>query len=325
MSNVSNSKNDDYRNHRSESVNSAKAKQQNQVQHNVIPDTNVVIIRDRETLDWLVEGGRRNGVFTKTVQLTPFLAKLLLERNTGNRPINAKIYAYTRDVESGNWDLNGAPIIVANTGELNDGQHRCLAVIRANRSIVTQITFGPTRSSRTTVDTGVKRPPGQILGFKGYKDTNVLSHAIDTVIIFTNHGIIESKTELRPSDRERDNWLNEHPDIQQHIPFGRAVYTSCQCSIGLFTALHYIFSKIDATAADTFFDKLVSGEMLKSGDPIYKLREALKKEAATKKLPHANVAARTIKAWNLFRKGKAARTIYWRPKENPTEQFPMPE
>lgn len=311
---------------RSGNVNYSKTQQQNQVQTTIIPNTNVVKIRDKETLDWLIEGGRRNGVFTITVELTPFLATLLLERNEDNRPTNAKVSAYTRDIKSGDWDLNGEPIIIANTGQLNDGQHRCKAVVAANRSILTQITFGVTRESRTTVDTGEKRSPGQILWFMGHKDTNVLSHAVNTIIIFTRHGRVDSKPDLRPSDRERENWLNEHPDMQEHISFGRAVYTACHCSIGLFAALHYIFSKIDATDADTFFEKLISGEMLRSGDPVYKLRETLRKEASGKKRPsHAHVAARTIKTWNLFRKGKSARTISWRTKENPTEQFPMPE
>jgi hypothetical protein len=107
---------------------------------------------------------RRDGPFTVKTELTPALAKLLLDSNPENRKISPwLVRQMVRDIKNGRWALNGETLIVALSEELNDGQHRCQAVIDADKSIRTMITFGVERESRFTIDTGQKKSIGDHL------------------------------------------------------------------------------------------------------------------------------------------------------------------
>lgn len=278
---------------------------------------------------WLedcVKRSRVQGPFTITCMLTPEMAAVLLERNPSNRKIGPKVEEYTRDIAAGDWLHNGETIVVASTGELNDGQHRCSAVVKAGRAIVTEMTFGVSRDSRRTIDTGVKRTVGGHLAIAGYTEANALAHAARAIVTFNKYGIITRTPDIYATSREIQMWCDAHPDMGEHINLGRAVRKSCHSSVGLFAGLHYIFSQIDRSDADKFFGQLASGEMLRAGQPALQLREFLTKEAASRgRSPEMVIAAHAIKAWNLFRKGKTARALTWRGKGNSDERFPMPE
>src|SRR5690606_18212014 len=64
------------------------------------------------------------GPFAELVSITPALATLLISHNENNRTIKrAKLAGMVTDIKRGAWDVNGEPLIVSDTGELNDGQH----------------------------------------------------------------------------------------------------------------------------------------------------------------------------------------------------------
>jgi len=109
------------------------------------------------------------------VTLSPALATVLLRRNEANRPISAVgLERLKRDISEGRWLFNGEGIVVSRDGKLNDGQHRCRAVIETERSIRMVIAFGPDRESRLTLDQGVARTVGHYLGMHGHSDPNNL-------------------------------------------------------------------------------------------------------------------------------------------------------
>ncbi|WP_303713330.1 hypothetical protein [Brevundimonas naejangsanensis] len=126
---------------------------------------------------WIEQG--RSGVFTVTTMLTPELARLLLANNPNNRPAQwganrgtRSVTAYAAMMARGEWMLNGSTIVVASTGELNDGQHRCEAVIIADTAVPVQIVFGVERHTRSTLDQGIARTGGGVLAMEGVKDAN---------------------------------------------------------------------------------------------------------------------------------------------------------
>lgn len=69
----------------------------------------------------------------ESVLVTPELAKYYLENNAANRNISAgAVAAYARDMLAGAWKETGQNnICISKNGELKDGQHRLLAVIKA--------------------------------------------------------------------------------------------------------------------------------------------------------------------------------------------------
>ena len=118
----------------------------------------------RGSVEWFDNMVRDDGdIRTEIVQLTPMLARVLLGRNDGNRCVRkSKVAQYKSDILAGRWSMNGEPIIVSRDGLLNDGQHRCLAVIEANAPIQVIIVFGVERETRETVDQGGARSASDI-------------------------------------------------------------------------------------------------------------------------------------------------------------------
>lgn len=271
--------------------------------------------------------GCREGLFTTTVELTPELAMLLLTNNPNNRNISHwKIEQYARDIKNGKWDHNGAAIIIAKDGEMNDGQHRCEAVLEAEKPITTQITFGAERQTRSTLDIGMKREVGQHLTMAGHSNTRLLAYAIASYLAIKNHGRLECPLSARPTTSEILDWAEEHPEMQESVLTASRLAKKIRVSPGLFGALHYLFSERAPRAANKFFEGLIDGTGLEKGNPMYALREQLVRNAASSaKLTPSETAARAIKAWNAYRRGRSLMALGRRRNGEGAESFPIPE
>jgi hypothetical protein len=118
---------------------------------------------DRLAAQWLdaeVAKAQR-GPTSQLVEITVPLARVMLQRNQHNRSVSQHfVKAYSRDIASGSWSLNGEPIILAKDGSLNDGQHRAEAIVMAGRSITVMLVIGVERDTRTTLDQGRVRTVG---------------------------------------------------------------------------------------------------------------------------------------------------------------------
>lgn len=278
--------------------------------------------RAERWLDAQFERVSRFGPFTVTAKLTPELAELLLAKNPDNRPLSeVKIGQYVRDIGAGNWRHNGETIIVAETGELNDGQHRCRAVIDAGRAIVTEMTFGVGRDTRLTVDTGIKRTIGRQLHMMGYPEANSQAHAAALIMVFNRTKRFAQLTlALRPTPSEVQVFVSQH-DLHTHILYSSAAARKLSLSKGMAAAVHYLCNQKDPHLADAFFEALATGVKdgvgLKGG-PIYRLRELL--IAKGKKLSEAQAAEAIIRAWNAVRHNRSPRSLLL-----DDQPFPIPE
>lgn len=84
-----------------------------------------------------------NKVQMMVMAVTPAMAAEWLERNTRNRPISKHtVTAYARDMRAGNWLVTHQGIAFNRRDELVDGQHRLHAIIEANVTLWTLVTFG---------------------------------------------------------------------------------------------------------------------------------------------------------------------------------------
>lgn len=70
-------------------------------------------------------------------KITPAMAEVMLNGNSGNRKINFNMVTqYAADMRHGNWKgENGEAIVISKTGHLINGQHRLKAVISANVTV----------------------------------------------------------------------------------------------------------------------------------------------------------------------------------------------
>lgn len=241
-------------------------------------------------------------VFSEVITLTPTLAEMLLKRNPGNRTLRQRaVGAYATDISSGNWALNGESIKIARDGLMNDGQHRCHAVVSAGRSIRTVILFGVDRDSRMTVDQGAVRTAGNYLAMNGAKDSNHVAAVASLLWQYEEGGRFATGGYSRPTKAQVAQSAESHPGIYDSIlavPTGsRLVATK-----SLLAFCHYVIARrAGRHLADTFILSLGLGGMARS-NPISRVRDRLLGEG--KKLTTPQKIELIFRGWNAWRRGE---------------------
>lgn len=93
---------------------------------------------------------------TETVNVTPELALKYLGTMKVNRRVKPQVVAqYAKDMQDGNWELTHQGIAFNTLNELNDGQHRLLAITQAGVTVPLQVTYGVDKPE--VFDTGANR------------------------------------------------------------------------------------------------------------------------------------------------------------------------
>ena len=98
--------------------------------------------------------------------VTPAMASNYLKHNEHNprKSTNRnQIEAYARDMAAGKWFANGEPIVFDANGDLKDGQHRLMAIVKANVPVYMFVIRG-VDPEYTTFDYGMLRRMSQELG-----------------------------------------------------------------------------------------------------------------------------------------------------------------
>lgn len=243
------------------------------------------------------------GIFTEVVTLEPVLARELLTHNQGNRSIRlAKKAQYVDDIRSGRWQLNGETIVVSKEGALNNGQHRCSAVIEAEAAMPTIIVFGVEKETRKTVDQGANRSPGDHLAIEGYAYATALAAVCRFVLAYergncerlaeTNRITATEVVERAMEDKlmqESAAWSYKHSRAKRFAP--PSVLGFC----------HYFFSQRDRNTAEHFLDQVINGLELHEYDPAYVVRERLI-DLGSKLREHKIEIL--VRGWNAFRENR---------------------
>lgn len=297
----------------------------NGVSRSKVPPPVVVLSPTQQLERWLDRA--RSEVFTVNTTLTPDMARVLLDRNPENRAVgtrgpNRSVAAYAEMMRRGEWLLNGSTIVVSRDGFLNDGQHRCHAVIEAGVSIPVLISFGVERESRITVDQGRARTPGDVLSIHGQTNTNILAKAIQFVWAYDGpHGFRD-----RPSPAELLSTLEDHPHLSVAICEATKLGGEFRLSRGYISGAHYVCSRFDGAKAAEFLDLAATGLNITSqSSPIYRLRKRYEDHAREGKLGRIDAieqAAIYIKAFNAFLRGRNIALLRWRQHGDAAEQFP---
>lgn len=261
---------------------------------------------DKNASVWLNEkiGQSRFKVITEVINLTPAMARVLLARNPDNRKVSATVIeSYARDMTNGAWSFNGEPIIVSSDGKLNDGQHRCEAVIAANVAISTVIVIGTDRASRLTVDQGKARLAGDYLAMNGHTAGMSLAAVAKYVWQHRHFGTLSHDGHMAPTKGEVLALVDGTPSLVDSLAAipsggsgavgGRSVLAFC----------HWTFSRscTHGEAVGIFFDALISGSGLIKKSPILYARNRLMNERGRIRVDEK--AELIFRAWNASRRG----------------------
>lgn len=258
------------------------------------------------TVHWFnecIERGKREP-FAEIVTMTPALAGMILKNNPDNRSVRPiKVRHYAHDMRDGKWPLNGETVIIAKTGELNDGQHRLQAVVDANVCLPMTLHFGVPRETRTTVDQGAARGAGAYLRMDGMPYAEV-SATVAKLILGYEEG--DGSTLAVRFVTNADQYARAHRDIgiREAVEFTSTLTTSARKYIAhtLLAFCYYVFAKEDEADAAEFVQQVALGENLKISDPAHVLRNRLLDGA-----PRDVKIELTFRAWNFYRRGMKVR------------------
>jgi hypothetical protein len=255
----------------------------------------------------------------KVQNVTPIVASEILNRNDKNRKIAAGIVKkYVRDMQGGNWALNGQTIKIGRSGRLLDGQHRLTASVMSGHSFMAIVVEGLDDDVFDTFDVGNKRALADILSDMNEVNTALLAGAVRQLWQLEN-GLVKIRT-ATPSVNELLDTLERHPCIRTSVSLGnnfRRLGSPSQLA-----ALHYCFTKSDAQMAEVFIEKLVHGDELKRGSPILALRDILIEDRNNpkRKMGAPERIAITIKGWNAYKNSVDVKWLRWSPDR---EAFPQ--
>ena len=110
--------------------------------------------------------------------ITPAMAEEYLRHNEHNPRKTAsrrQVESYARDMAAGKWFINGEPIVFDANGDLKNGQHRLMAIIKANVPVDMYVVRG-VDPRVTTFDYGMLRRMSQELGVS--RNVEVLANVI---------------------------------------------------------------------------------------------------------------------------------------------------
>jgi hypothetical protein len=260
------------------------------------------------------------GPRVERVLVTPEYALELLAHNRRNRRVSRKRVAqFARDIKAGRWKLTGDTIKLRRNGEVEDGQHRLLAIVLAGQAVETFVAYG-VADVIDVVDTGRARTFADLMRIRGERHSDHLAAAVRIVWAYRESGLPLADGRLRRSTHaELLETLEGNPDLRASL--GR--YRVLGLSGSRVAVLHYLFSKASVSDADAFFGDLTTGVTPEDGHPIYVLRERLSRDAASlARVPERVRIAFVIIAWNHWRNGQPLYVLRFRAGGADPQQFP---
>lgn len=249
-------------------------------------------------------------------KITPDRARALLDANTRNRTVKqGSMEKMANEIRQGTWNLNGETIKVASDGSLNDGQHRLLAVIKANTAIETLVVYGVTPQSQDTVDVGAKRTSGDVLGMHGILNATTSSAIIRRAVAYNRNNVAAGNSSLDPTNQQILRFYERQPqEVQAACHVARSAQRALNVSAAVAGAAAFLFAKVDAKLSDRLMLQLATGADMEPDSPVLVLRNALIRDsiqAGGRRADGDVIFAWFIKTWNAVYTARALRQVRW--------------
>lgn len=261
----------------------------------------------------------RSPLHATVMTVTPALAQQWLDRNSKNRPVRkSRVAELAADMKAKRWMVNGETIIIAEDGDMIDGQHRCLACVESQTPFTTFVASGVSKESFATIDGGAKRTAGDVLGMDGVKYPHIVSGAARIVAAYRDKKY--DRIDLQ-SNAATVEFVNANPSIKRAASMvGARATLNMYGSLSTVAAVMYFAMQIDSDMAKRFLDGLETGEGLSRGSPILVTRNFfINAKTGKKSISKRQRFALLIKCWNAFYEGRTFKVL----KFGKDEEFPV--
>jgi len=210
-------------------------------------------------------------MITTTVEITPDIAREMLESNTSNRPLNAlHVKELAQEMTLGRWVSNGDTIVFDVKGALMDGQHRLEAIIRSGTKQQVLVVYGVGSDAFLTKDRGRLRRPSDMFAIAGEKNYVQLSHAVAKCIQIETEWLTKKPFRYNPNPAISYDWLNRNRDIVNFMEGYNHRIVTVACRV----AISYLYSK-KGYDLSSFFESVQTGAGLNIDNPALVLRNKM--------------------------------------------------
>jgi hypothetical protein len=271
-----------------------------------------LIVPPEDQLSACLRRGRRERFYVEML-VTPDIARELLSNNPDNRRVVATtVDKYALTMRRDEWVLNGQDIIVAKTGELNDGQNRLLAVVDTDVPVLMGLKFGFDRDTRDTLDDGRKRTLGDRLTMADIPNSSALAATLRLLWCYDNGIFSFSQT---PSPKQAFDCLNANPTIQDFLYPGARLGSKFKAGGADLALAGYVCSRINTTIAEELMEAAGSDiGHTNTHHPAFKIRQRFLEHLASRKpLAAHESAAVFIMGFNDRLRRRNSKKLYWAP------------
>jgi len=259
--------------------------------------------------------------------ITPAKAAELLQANIKNRRAKSPvILKYVKEMSEGRWKEDTFELIkISKTGVILDGQHRLMAVVKANIPIYFHIVYGLEDSIFDVLDTGSVRNATDVFKINGIPYDNTLPAIINFYFSLSAGGTLSRGTHvnLRKSSAELLVIYDKSPNYWQDIAVrSNSLYASFAKILppSFIGGLIAFFDSINAIDSEEFMCQLCTGRGVEY-EIIHTLRNKLINEkVSVHKLNPQTKIAYIIKAWNSFRMKQSIKILKYTPS---VDKFPI--
>ncbi len=255
-------------------------------------------------------------VISEICRITPAIAAKWLQHNHLNRQVRARqVEKLALEMRHQRWMLTGETIVIANTEDVLDGQHRLLACVEAGKPFRTVVIYGISRESFKAMGQGIPRSGGDAVRLN-YPDVSIHMAKLTGTAVQWAHkiqsGLTTKEAQRTLSNQEVLAYLQVQPELWRCVDIIQQ-YPKDQRLLPLTAgaALFHVFA--DKTRegygawddADSFMEKFYTGENLKRGEAAYAARGILQRDTQRfVKMKGPDKVFMMVKAWNAFRAGK---------------------
>lgn len=228
-----------------------------------------------------------------------------------------RVVAIASDIVEGNWILSGEPFKFDEDGRFVDGQHRCHAILMADKvkpgvTVQAVVVKNVPREAMTVLDTGAARSAADQLNIADFPFPTLLASTAKWVIFF-DKDVLYADRMLRTATH-----TEIHQFVKNNEPLARIVASTASrlrknidaITPATLAASYYICFRIAPDEADWFFDKLATGVSLDEGSPILALRSRLREIRLNKTMLQPDgYLSLVIRTWNAVREGREMSAI----------------
>ena len=209
------------------------------------------------------------------IEVTPRMAEYFLSKNYDKqRKIDRHwVETIANDIKEGRWNPNipNSALVFSKRGDMLDGQHRCLAISKAQVPVRTYAIYDADESAFRDIDNGISR---KAKDFMDCKNANVVCAVATFGVCITEgaklvdaiDGIIKRSTEdkvtvrLKPSKEQVLSFYDKNEDsLQQIVSYATSVYSSSKIfSQGVFAKTMWLIDYVEGedSYAPLFFDDI---------------------------------------------------------------------